>query len=548
MNSKELIQYMEDNNLEYELLNILMFNEYDFHFIPILEPKLDRKGNSYSILCTQDINLLSSDYQIPSFQIDEMPLKRWNKYMNHPEHLYAYSIRNANDVAVVLFYDRGQDAIANVRNSAFEDFVDISKIDSVESLKDCIRKAKQIRNKKYKKGLARQTGIYDVDLLFDNKLRSSINKCGDSFDDVRGSYCIRLLEAEKQIFDNRYISVNNEMYFIGEETLDSILFSVEFVPIEPVITPLDKKVSIIDRADKIPNILYRIAVDIEADVFYAATGYAFESGIQMLVPVLTCVKGNNKPHSIDISIGSLNTYREGVKQKKTNRITAAKLNWLKDCFLIDHLYTHPEKFYHGKFYYISNGKTTYAIIGSSNITESAYIRNRELDVIFRFDEGEDSQFKNSINEWYEAFRNDCRELPRLDEDMFVSNLIVDEEGNSSGSQLYRTLTSEEEKERYRFLESLAPGKIDETAFKKKKEFKAFRDYVVFSFPNKHISIIEGFSYGNSCYIFSTDNVDVLKREIAQKSKRQVQESIYYISNIAHGENYQNDVRTIVDNQ
>ena len=42
-------------------------------------------------------------------------------------------------------------------------------------------------------------------------------------------------------------------------------------------------------------------------------------------------------------------------------------------------------FYHGKFYYIANDNKAFVIIGSSNISKTAYLNNYELDRLFEID-------------------------------------------------------------------------------------------------------------------------------------------------------------------
>lgn len=544
MKGSELIEYLENKHMEIHILNILMFNDVGYSFIPVSAPRVDRvkQTDSFSILGADEINLLCSDYQIPSFKFDEsMALRGWNRYLLHPEHLHAYIIRYGNDVAGEIFYDRSEGGIRRVRNAAFEDYLENFHVETIEGFWHHFNRS--VKNmEKYRKGMAREKSIYDVDLLFDGKVKNSIQIAGEDFNTIRDMYMIRLLKAENEIFKNRYISVNNALWLMGENNLTSLVFQAEFVPLPPLRTPLDKDITIIDKSDKLSDILYQIAIDTDADVFYAATGYAYESGLQMLLPAITCVRGNNKPHRIEMIIGDLYKYAEGVKQKGLNRMTAMKLNWYKDSYMLDHLYTYPSAFYHGKFYYISNGDVSYVITGSSNMTETAYTKNRELDVLFRFHK--DEEMNETFLAWYSNLKSQCIELPRLDENLFASNLNLDESGTTSGGGLYKRLTSDEEKKRYKYLESFHPDKIDEDIFSKKKEFKAFKNYVAFIYANVGLTIIEGFSYGNSCYVMGTADEELIRHEFARKSKEQVRKSDFYISHIKHDSGYEEELSKI----
>lgn len=546
MTANELIQYIETNKLEYQMVDILLFNDFQFDFIPVFNPKVAINNMDCSLLDGDELNLLSSDYQLPSFRLTEELLpSNWNRYVNHPEHLSAYIVRHINSVFGEFIYNRGSNASIQIRNEAFEDFIQISGISNINDFNKLARRASSIRRNRYRKGFGDKNTIKYVDLLIDKRVFDSLMFNHEDPELIIQMYSIRLFEAEKRIYNDRYISIDNSL-ILPENTESVISFFAEFIPIDKNKTPLDQDVSIIDKDDHISNILYQIAIETNANTFFAATGYAYESGIRMLLPAITCVRGNNKPHSIELIIGDLKNYKNDVKQKSMNRATASKLNWMKDSYLLDHLYTYPNAFYHGKFYYISNGKITYVIIGSSNITESAYSKNRELDLIFRFQkEGDEiSEQEQMFYDWYINLRKNSIELHKLNETLFKSNLYIDEANNSYGSSILRELTSEEEKERFRFLEDLNPSQINGKIFSQKKEFKAFQHYIAFYYPEKNLSIIESFRYGNSCFILGTTDEERIKLELSRKSKEQVRQSDIYISNVNHDEYYQSEIRRI----
>ena len=62
-------------------------------------------------------------------------------------------------------------------------------------------------------------------------------------------------------------------------------------------------------------------------------------------------------------------------------------------------------------------------------------------------------------------------------------------------------------------------------------------------PQK-ISILEGFSYGNSCYVLSVDREDDVKKIIAWKSKEQVKNANEFIADFQHDAEYSTRIRAL----
>ena len=550
MSAEELIRYIEDNHLEFQILDILLFNDCGFEFVPVYRPRIKpmvgKSGHTnFGIFDYDGINILGSHCQMTSFSMpaERMP-KNWNKYINHPEHLHAYMFRYNNIIKGEFIYSRRSTVSAQIRNDAFESFIEYSGISNIKDFNKIARNAA----KKRRKQCCDPSDVHKrfmnyINILFDESVINSLIYNHIDKDAFTNSFLPRLIEVEEAIYLNRYISVENMLLL----TESGISFSMNFVLPVKNNTSLNQSFVIIDTNDHIPNILYQIAINISSNVFFAATGYIYDSGIQMLTPTLLSTRGYNNSPNIELIIGDLQNYSPDIKQKSMNRKTAESVNWLKDNYVLNHLYTCPDAFYHGKFYYISNGRISYVIVGSSNITESAYTKNRELDVMFRFERGEDGkpcEQEQMFLDWYADLKEKCVEIPRLDETLFSSNLLIDEAGNSSSSSILKKLTSEEERERYRFLESLRPSSVDEKMFYKKKEFKAFKGYIAFFYPENNITVLESFQYGNSCFVFGTTDEERIRMALARKSKEQVKQSDIYISNVNHDEDYQSELRQI----
>lgn len=80
------------------------------------------------------------------------------------------------------------------------------------------------------------------------------------------------------------------------------------------------------------------------------------------------------------------------------------------------------------------------------------------------------------------------------------------------------------------LEKYNPNRISEYIFKGNAN-KAFKKYVLFEYAARGISILEGFSYGNSCYVLSGDRENVVKKIITWKSKEQLKNTDQFIADI-----------------
>lgn len=546
MTPKEIIKYLTDNHLEYQMVDILMFNSYGFYFLPILGPHLDISGSNCSILDREGVNVLSSEYQLPTMNIGQLRklMKGVNLYETPSKFLYAYIARYKERIFGELFYDKAKTGVKNVREAAFEEFLTIIGVNSLSQLRTIVREA-EIEHQKQRKAPFYTQYINDTaDLLFDNDVCNSINRRYME-DHINLSFLFAIDRANNVIYSNRYISVNNSMYFDGDKSITSISFSEDYVPLPVINVDLTRPTTILSKGESIPDILYKIAIEIKANELYIATGYAYKKGLDMLQPTINTVY--HQHGKMELLIGDLQNYSPDKKQKCMNRETAEKINWMFESGLLKDLKTYVNSFYHGKFYYVSNGRITYVIMGSSNITESAYTKNNELDILLRFDiEDGQQSLLSEIKEWYDKLKSESVSLGRLNEELFQSNLYIDESKNVAGTLLFRKLTSEEEKERYNFLLKQAPTSIIEDAFSKSKDFKAFANYVAFVYAEYGLTIIESFSYGNSCYIFGTTDIDRIKHEIFRKSKEQAKAALTYVSDVQHNELYESEICNIIN--
>lgn len=284
----------------------------------------------------------------------------------------------------------------------------------------------------------------------------------------------------------------------------------------------DQSYCLLDHSIIVSELLTRIAKEIKATQFYSAVGFAYTSGLKMLKPVLDEVISNNGYN--ELIVGSLQTYGISEKNNKIDKSTVVFLNNLINENQIQ-LYTYQNSFYHGKYYYLSNDEVAFIVMGSSNISKTAYLSNYELDSLFKVSKGtpEDDNFLN----WYKNFSYDCLWIEQIDEtkfDSFEWNVESQAFGNNNVKHITHNeivqridkLTDVETKFRLNLWLSYEPTEILSNF-----EIPALDDYVAFLFPNNAIAVFESFVMGNAYYIFHYDNFDNLLSQLRKLSKKEM---------------------------
>ncbi len=451
--------------------------------------------------------------------------------------------------------------LKEVRKAAILNFLDSTNIDTIEKLTDCMN----VANKKMLREFASiqqflSPRISKEEVLIDELVLQSFERKNDRYSWDRISTLIRqgLSFAANQIYSELCITYKSGLTFQGYNTDDNtgkvtaIVLETVNVPRTNIKTPLDKDVAIISKEDRISDVLYEISLKIKATDYLIAVGYAYDSGLELLAPALMSVRYNadtteaRDERRAELVVGSLQHYDGKTKIKQMSRASAQRINDFKTSICIKKLYTCPKQFYHGKFYYISSDSEAYVIMGSSNITKPAFEKNYEFDVIYHFNKNDDLRMlEQQFLNWYNELVSHCVEIFQLDESLFPSTVVQDENGSGSKTSFYRSLESEEERERYNLLERYSPSRISEFVFKG-QPYRAFKKYILFEYAARGISILEGFSYGNSCYILSMVKEDEIKEKLKWKSKEQVREQESFITNIQHDLDYNQKIESLFE--
>lgn len=277
--------------------------------------------------------------------------------------------------------------------------------------------------------------------------------------------------------------------------------------------------TLIDRSIVVSDLLCQIASTIHANAFCVAVGFGYTSGFKMLSPVINEVAAN--AGVTEIILGSLQGYGTEENNTRIDRASARFLNSLLDDNMI-RLFRYPSTFYHGKFYYLSNGVKSYVIIGSSNISKTAYLSNYELDSLFQIEAGsaDDERFLG----WYNGFKFDCDLLQQLDITQFEDFDWQAERIGFGGSRLkaltrndinrrINELTDAETKARLEMWLSHQPAEIYSNL-----NIPALTDYIVFLFESNGLAVFESFTPGNAYYTFHYDDLDKLLEQLTKLSK------------------------------
>ena len=172
-----------------------------------------------------------------------------------------------------------------------------------------------------------------------------------------------------------------------------------------------------------------------------------------------------------------------------------------------------------------NDKTAYIIIGSSNISKTAFLSNYELDSYFIVDKGsvEDERFLK----WYHGFKFECDPIIELNEDEF-DNFNWNTEQQAFGgrkviqvskneiSQRINKLTDVDTKKRLNMWLAHNPSEILSNL-----EIPALDDYIAFLYSDNGLAVFESFVPGNAFYSFRFDDFDRLLLQISKLTKTEM---------------------------
>jgi len=302
--------------------------------------------------------------------------------------------------------------------------------------------------------------------------------------------------------------------------------------IEEVIFKEDEKIKILSRDIVISEVIYEWAEKLNANRFYAATGFAFSSGLKMINRTVEYI--NKQKGECTLIIGALQKFKSDTRINKIDKDTVQRLNELIRNNGVN-LYSFEESFYHGKFYFIGNREKGVAIIGSSNLSKTAYLRNYELDVMFEFDCND--ELGKIFIDWFENFKAQCSYIEKIDVSKYqeahwdseldvYSERFINKMSDNDVTKKMDQITDAEIKYRWSIWRSYKPDNTYSDL-----GISTLDKYVLFIYEKYGLAVFESFESGNAYYVFKYYNdLERLLNYVSDKSKKGLKKDLFYYLN------------------
>lgn len=335
-------------------------------------------------------------------------------------------------------------------------------------------------------------------------------------------------------YDNDFFKINNWRYEIqGINDLDELYQKRLEDYCDYILNSKDAMMVL--RKNTIDSVINGIVRKANITKLYAATGFVFSSGLRLLQESLNII--NDRNGKCRIVAGSLNSCANENVNNKIDKTTVNYLNALIRDKKIE-LYSYIGAFYHGKFYYLCNEDYAYIIIGSSNISKTAFRSNFELDILHKVKLGssQDKLFSN----WFNGFISQCDKITNLDEKQFEdfnwnNELDVFKPLNRkivSSNEIKKriaALTDEETQFRLNIWMDYRPDIICDDI-----SIEALKSYTMFAFLEEELVVFESFEAQNAFYVFGCPNgLENLINSIAKLTKSQMTLSKWYVDRGNH---------------
>ena len=335
-------------------------------------------------------------------------------------------------------------------------------------------------------------------------------------------------------YDNDFFKINNWRYEIqGINDLDELYQKRLEDYCDYILNSKDAMMVL--RKNTIDSVINGIVRKANITKLYAATGFVFSSGLRLLQESLNII--NDRNGKCRIVAGSLNSCANENVNNKIDKTTVNYLNALIRDKKIE-LYSYIGAFYHGKFYYLCNEDYAYIIIGSSNISKTAFRSNFELDILHKVKLGssQDKLFSN----WFNGFISQCDKITNLDEKQFedfnwnnefdvfkpLNRKIV---SSNEIKKRIAALTDEETQFRLNIWMDYRPDIICDDI-----SIEALKSYTMFAFLEEELVVFESFEPQNAFYVFGCPNgLENLINSIAKLTKSQMTLSKWYVDRGNH---------------
>lgn len=336
------------------------------------------------------------------------------------------------------------------------------------------------------------------------------------------------------IYSNEYFKINNWNGKVNEFSITNVLCNQKEEFLRALISKTNY--STIIPKNQTSFILKELIKRTNVNVFLAAVGFVYESGLKILESELKQISERSNA-DIEMIVGSLQHFDAENPGTKIDKATVIKINELMETLGIK-MFTYQPTFYHGKYYYLQSADKGYVIIGSSNISTTAFNENYELDVIHTFE----PRLNNNFINWFFQLREKSKEITELEIEKFSStnwaseqDVFLNVDRNILTMESVRNeineLTDDDKKYRMNLWLEHNP-----TYIYKDVRVDALKNYIMFIYTTDQLAVFESLVPGNAYYVFKYDDVNVLLEEISHMTKTQMSLAEYSMQRGNHIQN------------
>lgn len=253
-----------------------------------------------------------------------------------------------------------------------------------------------------------------------------------------------------------------------------------------------------------------------------ACGYCFASGLILLDDVIR--RELTAGVSFELYVGALQNYDESLSDNLITGMDKNTVRLLNQYFSFPNfkLFTCPDRFYHGKIYLFEGEDVSVVIVGSSNLSRSAFVSNYELNMAFKISAG--GALLNQFLSWTNQLKFYSKRIESLDENFFGSNEVKLEVGvliKRVSVAFMRNkingLTNAEVQYRLNLWMSHEPDVIAEDL-----GIAALPNYFVFVYEKHGLIVLESFEAGNAYFCLkSEDSFESVINSISTFSKSEI---------------------------
>ena len=349
---------------------------------------------------------------------------------------------------------------------------------------------------------------YNIDFI-ENKFKKALNKIKGKnikfiFNNSLSDFKVN--EKFNKIRDNEFTSNHNVMGHNSkrDEIADSIL--KERIGRLAMSPDNNTNVYILDSHHDVSLQLQELCNNIIIQSIIIACGYAFASGLSMIRDILE--KSIFSGKSVKLLIGSLQKYNDCIEHHDRlltgiDKRTSLLLNRYREETNFS-LHTCESRFFHGKFYLFIGAERSVIIVGSSNISRSAFMSNYELNIAFEVS-NESSIFIEFLR-WSDELMRHSVKIERLDESVFCENelsieaKIIKNLALANIQQRIDQLTNEEVQYRLNLWMQREPDMVFDDLL-----VSALPNYIAFVYNKHNLLVLESFSAGNSYFCINFED-------------------------------------------